>query len=83
MSAVFQNSTIGALIKDESFSGTLQNVYQFQPQLNFLEKYWAAWYVYMNNDVLATGLMFFLLHEFMYFFRCLPWLIIDPRKTFY
>ena len=31
----------------------------------------------MNNDILATGILFFFTHELMYFGRCLPWLIID------
>ena len=31
----------------------------------------------MQNDVLATGLMSFLMHEVVYFGRCLPWMMID------
>lgn len=50
--------------------------------LSWLEKTWAAWYIYMNNDTLATGLLFFLWHELMYFGRCLPWFLID-RITFF
>jgi methylsterol monooxygenase len=38
---------------------------------------WAGWYAYMNNDVLATGIMSFVLHEAIYFGRSLPWIIID------
>ena len=82
MSAVFNNATLSGLVQASTYSQTLQNVAHYQPQLNFMEKYWAAWYSYMNNDVLATGLMFFLLHEFMYFFRCLPWFIIDQIPYF-
>jgi hypothetical protein len=31
--------------------------------LNWLELKWAAWYLYVGNPVLATGVMSFLLHE--------------------
>lgn len=48
-----------------------------KPELNALEKLWASYYYYMNSDLFATGLLFFLLHEGMYFGRCLPWAIID------
>jgi hypothetical protein len=37
--------------------------------LNFAEGAWAAWYAYMQNDVLATGLMPFAMHEIVYFGR--------------
>ena len=43
---------------------------------------WAAWYAYMQNDVLATGIMSFLMHEFIYFGRSLPWVIIDRIPYF-
>lgn len=46
-------------------------------QLNTFERLWAAWYAYMQNDVLATGIMSFLMHELVYFGRSLPWIIID------
>ncbi len=38
---------------------------------------WAAWYAYMQNDVLATGIMSFVMHELVYFGRSLPWMIAD------
>lgn len=50
--------------------------------LSWLEKLWASWYIYMNNDVLATGLLFFVTHELVYFGRCLPWVIIDKMPYF-
>ena len=43
---------------------------------------WAAWYAYMQNDVLATGIMSFLMHEFVYFGRSLPWVLIDRISYF-
>lgn len=36
-----------------------------------------AWYAYIGNDVLATGIMSFMMHELVYFGRSLPWIIID------
>ncbi|KAF1813052.1 putative C-4 methyl sterol oxidase Erg25 [Eremomyces bilateralis CBS 781.70] len=45
--------------------------------LNYFETLWLTWYVYMQNDVLATGIMSFVLHEVLYFGRSLPWVIID------
>lgn len=53
-----------------------------QPQLNVVERAWALWYLWMNNDVFATGLLFFLVHEFMYFGRCVPWMVIDQIPYF-
>ena len=31
--------------------------------LSWLEQLWAAWYVWINNPVIATGLMSFIMHE--------------------
>jgi len=50
--------------------------------LNVFEKAWAAWYEYMQNDVLATGIMSFVMHETVYFGRSLPWIIIDMIPYF-
>lgn len=36
----------------------------------------------MQNDVLATGIMSFVIHEAFYFGRCLPWVIIDQIPYF-
>lgn len=85
MSSVFSNSTIASLVEQGQglgFGQMLSKIRTVQPQLNLMEQYWAAWYSYMDNDILATGLMFFLLHEFMYFFRCLPWAILDQIPYF-
>jgi methylsterol monooxygenase len=51
-------------------------------QLTYLERLWAAWYAYIGNDVLATGIMSFLMHEMVYFGRCIPWMIIDRIPAF-
>lgn len=50
--------------------------------LNVLERAWGAYYYYMNNDLFATGLLFFVLHEVVYFGRCLPWYILDKIPYF-
>jgi methylsterol monooxygenase len=36
----------------------------------------------MQNDVLATGIMAFVMHEIVYFGRSLPWIIIDSIPFF-
>ncbi|KAH3683667.1 hypothetical protein WICPIJ_005351 [Wickerhamomyces pijperi] len=76
ISEVFANSTL-VLPKAATYLEAVSTVKSVSPHLTFMETYWAAWYHYMQNDVLATGLLFFCLHEFMYFGRCLPWFIID------
>ena len=47
------------------------------PSLNYFERLWAAWYAFIGNDILATGIMSFMMHELVYFGRSLPWMIID------
>ena len=36
----------------------------------------------MQNDVLATGIMSFVIHEVVYFGRSLPWMLIDRVPYF-
>ena len=36
----------------------------------------------MQNDVLATGIMSFVMHELVYFGRSIPWAIIDRIPYF-
>ena len=31
--------------------------------LSWLEQFWASWYIWIDNPIIATGLMSFLLHE--------------------
>ncbi len=50
---------------------------RYNVQLNYFERLWAAWYAFMGNDVLATGILSFVMHEVVYFGRSLPWMIID------
>ncbi len=51
-------------------------------QLNILERLWASYYMFIGNDLFATGLLFFCVHEGLYFGRCLPWYIIDRIPYF-
>lgn len=80
----FRNSTIiGQLpTQPDSYWSVFDLVSTTVPHLNYFEKLWAAWYAYMNNDVLATGIMSFLMHEIVYFGRSLPWMVIDRIPYF-
>ena len=51
-------------------------------QLSWLERMWAQWYLSFNDPAIATGLMSFLMHEIVYFGRCVPWIIIDAIPYF-
>lgn len=78
LNATLQHSLPHAVSYKDSF----HLVSDSQPELQLVEKLWAAWYHYMQNDILATGLLFFCLHEIMYFGRCLPWFIIGKIPYF-
>ncbi|ODQ81558.1 hypothetical protein BABINDRAFT_108819 [Babjeviella inositovora NRRL Y-12698] len=79
----FNSTLVGISIHPAApYSAILSNVFETQPQLNIVEKLWASWYLYINSDILATGLLFFTVHELMYFGRCLPWYIIDKMLYF-
>ncbi|KAI4664592.1 uncharacterized protein J4E79_002889 [Alternaria viburni] len=61
----------------DTYWGSFEEISKYNVQLNYLEKMWMAWYQWMGNDVLATGIMSFVFHELFYFGRALPWIIID------
>ncbi|KAI5290480.1 C-4 sterol methyl oxidase, partial [Ascosphaera atra] len=83
MSALNSTMTAPGLTHPDTFWGVYQEISaQNLAQLNIFERLWAAWYAYMQNDVLATGLMSFFMHEFVYFGRSLPWMIIDTFGFF-
>ncbi|MCJ1334975.1 C-4 sterol methyl oxidase, partial [Bachmanniomyces sp. S44760] len=65
-----------------TYWGQFDEISKYNVHLNFLERMWAAWYAYMQNDVLATGIMSFVMHELVYFGRSLPWIIIDRVSYF-
>lgn len=66
----------------ETYWASFDQISQYNVHLNVFERLWAAWYAYIQNDVLATGIMSFLMHEIVYFGRSLPWLIIDRIQYF-
>ncbi|TPX10542.1 uncharacterized protein E0L32_008592 [Thyridium curvatum] len=59
-----------------------EDVSKYNVQLSLLERVWASWYLWMQNDTLATGLISFAMHEIVYFGRSLPWIIIDAIPMF-
>lgn len=61
----------------DTYWGSFDEISKYNIHLSYLEKLWLAWYTYMQNDVLATGIMSFVMHEAVYFGRSLPWIIID------
>ena len=78
-----RNSTTAFLSSPpQTYSGYLEEISKYNVHLNFAEKAWAAWYAYMQNDVLATGIMSFAMHEIVYFGRSLPWIIVDRIPYF-
>lgn len=76
-----RNATHFATTTD-TYWGQYDEISKYNIHLNVIEKLWAAWYAYMQNDVLATGIMSFLMHEIVYFGRSLPWMIIDSIPYF-
>ncbi|VUC23137.1 unnamed protein product [Clonostachys rosea] len=69
--------TVNALNQTQGYFEVLEEVTKYNVQLNYLEKLWAAWYLYMQNDILATGVMSFFIHELIYFGRCIPYMAMD------
>ena len=47
-----------------------------------LQSYWGAYYSWMDNDFLATGLLFLVIHELVYFGKSAPWAILDQIPFF-
>merc|ERR1712000_230663 len=78
-SSAKMNSTYAAPV---TYSDHFNDIAQYNVHLNVFEKAWAAWYAYMQNDVLATGIMSFVMHEVVYFGRCLPFMIMDKIPYF-
>jgi len=66
----------------DTYWGQFEEISKYNMSLNYFEKMWLAWYIYMQNDVLATGIMSFVMHEVVYFGRSLPWIIIDCLPMF-
>ena len=77
-----RNSTTFAAPAANTYWGQFEEISKNNADLNLLERLWAAWYAYMQNDVLATGIMSFVMHEVVYFGRAFPWVIIDTFGLF-
>ncbi|KAM5344428.1 hypothetical protein ACJ41O_012964 [Fusarium nematophilum] len=60
----------------------LEQVSRNHTELAWLERLWAAWYLFMQNDTYATGIMTFVLHEVFYFGRCIPFMVMDKIPYF-
>jgi len=77
------NATLtGVFAEPDTLMGVFEEVSKLNVHLNILERAWAAWYVWMQNDTLATGIMSFVMHEVVYFGRSAPWMIIDALPYF-
>ena len=51
--------------------------------LNFAERYWAEWFKYFESEFVATTIISFLMHEVVYFGRCVPFWVIDYIPYFH
>lgn len=79
------NSTIASSLNSTTpadYYTVFEEVSKINVHLNIAERLWAAWYLWWQNDTLATGIMSFLMHEIVYFGRCLPYMIIDAIPAF-
>lgn len=47
--------------------------------LNWLERLWASYYIWVGNPIIATGLMSFLLHEVRWRNRIDHWRVYTDR----
>lgn len=65
-----------------TYWGQYQDITKSNTHLSVAERLWVAWYAWMRNDVLATGIMSFAVHELFYFGRSLPWAFIDSLGFF-
>ncbi|KAI1015160.1 hypothetical protein LB503_003528, partial [Fusarium chuoi] len=70
-------TTFASFNQTKDYFVVLEEVSKYNVQLNIVEKLWAAWYLWMQNDTLATGIMSFVLHELVYFGRCIPYMMMD------
>ncbi|KAI1478412.1 hypothetical protein K445DRAFT_75081 [Daldinia sp. EC12] len=72
------NATVaGVFSHPDTYLNVFEEVSKYNVHLNVLERAWAAWYLWMQNDTLATGIMSFLMHEIVYFGRCIPYMVLD------
>ncbi|SCV68549.1 BQ2448_671 [Microbotryum intermedium] len=85
---LYNNATqAGRTLFDLAVAATKPVSYDLYPgvdvaSLNVFEKLWMDWYLYWGNPIIATGIMAFLMHEVVYFGRCIPWVIIGQIRYF-
>ncbi|RKU45864.1 C-4 sterol methyl oxidase [Coniochaeta pulveracea] len=77
MASALINSTISGLDVPVTLSSVFEEVTKYNVQLNIAERLWASWYLWMQNDTLATGILAFVMHEVVYFGRSLPFIIME------
>ncbi|KAK0718280.1 methylsterol monooxygenase [Lasiosphaeria miniovina] len=82
MATAILNATIAGFNSTTTYTTVFEEISKYNVQLNYFERLWAAWYLWMQNDTLATGIMSFVMHEVIYFGRSLPWIIIDAIPYF-
>lgn len=75
----YRNSTV---LTPATYWGQYQHITKSNTHLSVAERLWVAWYAWVQNDVLATGIMSFAIHELFYFGRSLPWVLIDSLGFF-
>ncbi|RSL65122.1 hypothetical protein CEP53_003802 [Fusarium sp. AF-6] len=75
------DNTLG--VSGTGYFGVLQQVSRDHNELAYLERLWAAWYLFIQNDTYATGILTFVLHEVFYFGRCIPFMILDMIPYFH
>ncbi|RMJ20016.1 hypothetical protein CDV36_000349 [Fusarium kuroshium] len=75
------DDTLG--VSGTGYFDVLKQVSRDHSELAFLERLWAAWYLFIQNDTYATGILTFVLHEAFYFGRCIPFMILDMIPYFH
>ncbi|KKA27670.1 hypothetical protein TD95_001240 [Thielaviopsis punctulata] len=80
--SILANATSFALNQTQTYMTIVDEVSKYNVQLSYVERLWAAWYLWIGNDVLATGIMSFVMHEIFYFGRSIPWIIIGSIRYF-
>ncbi|KAK5673786.1 C-4 sterol methyl oxidase, partial [Elasticomyces elasticus] len=73
------NSTV---LPPSTYWGQYQDITKSNTHLSVAERLWVAWYAWVQNDVLATGIMSFAIHELFYFGRSLLWVFVDSLGFF-
>jgi methylsterol monooxygenase len=77
------NATVQGLNQTQDYFTVFDEVSKLNVHLNIIERLWAAWYMWMQNDTLATGILSFAMHEIVYFGRALPFMIMDKIPYFH